>query len=192
MESQFLVIAFPSEETRENVSSTNMTEPFLSTLAPMRQLPVLPLSPLLVYPSSLLVVLYFIWRHFFFRCATQKDDPPAVIQAAGPRGNAVQQSLRDLVADWPPTTHSHQSWPLKLHGYHQVWEATQPHLTTATSELDSTINRATIEGFRERMILALKENIDLEGVNYTLDHDIPPFTWNGFTACIAFLRHAFR
>ncbi len=107
---------------------------------------------------------------------------------------------KDGAGEWPPrSNHATATWPAALRPYREVYEEMAPLLPTATASLDDEINRVRIAHFRSHFQALLRERVDLAQVETLLkaaeagQWDIfPRDTYNGFYACIAWCRHAYR
>ena len=123
----------------------------------------------------------------------------------------VSSLLNDLITisgagSWPPRATFGDEWPAPLRPYHHIYKEMSASLCVEESELslDDEVNSTRIQHFRFRMHDALTE-IDLNAVLAILEatedpaqsHDkntliLTTESYNGFFACIVFLRHAFR
>ncbi len=108
--------------------------------------------------------------------------------------------LHQLVAlgggSWPPRTTYGNEWPPALRAYHKAYKIMAPTLSTEDISMDDEHNLHRTSTFRMGMKEAL-ESVDLEAVCTLLgkndrDSVMTPADWNGFFACIALSRHAYR
>ncbi|KAJ7483274.1 hypothetical protein FB451DRAFT_1029543 [Mycena latifolia] len=114
----------------------------------------------------------------------------------------ARQGLQELIATggggkWLPSATFEDSWPASLRPYHHVFFAIAKSIPVSEASLDDEENRARIDQFRNSLRTALQENLSLETVRRTLNHDqskdeMEACGWMGFFACIAYLRHAYR
>lgn len=102
---------------------------------------------------------------------------------------------------WPPKATHGQSWPAPLRPYHDIYIAMSSMLAVAKWDisLDDDANCRKIDAFRAKFAQLLSESIDLAEVQAVLERaevhasdDFPSDAYNGFYACIAISRHAFR
>ena len=105
---------------------------------------------------------------------------------------------KDGAGAWPPKA-NHDSWPPALCPYKKIYLDLVPLLPTAEPSLDDTVNRERINDFRALMRKLLKERINLAKVEEILaaveagNVDVfPRDAYNGFYACVAVCRHAYR
>ncbi|KAF9039532.1 hypothetical protein BDZ89DRAFT_384414 [Hymenopellis radicata] len=109
--------------------------------------------------------------------------------------------LHQLVAlsggTWPPRTTYGDEWPPALRAYHEAYKIMAPSLSTEDISLDDEHNLQRTLTFRMGMKKAL-ESVDTEAVRTLLeendkaDSTMTPADWNGFFACVALCRHAYR
>jgi hypothetical protein len=99
---------------------------------------------------------------------------------------------------WPPRA-SHDAFPPALRPYQHIYAAMAPLLPYTNPSLDDECNKVRIADFRSRMQTLLAHNIDMGAVQSTLEavesgnwDAFPRDVYNGFYACIACLRHAYR
>ncbi|KAL4926631.1 uncharacterized protein BDV17DRAFT_293424 [Aspergillus undulatus] len=140
-----------------------------------------------------------------------------LIKSATPT-SPVFFSLRHLIetdgaGTWPPhAVHGDgngdsDAWPLPLRAYHEIYLQAAPSLSFPPGDvsLDDQVSISRVRAFRERVKRALGERVDLDAVREILqlsatetDTENPnrlplsPAAYNGFTACISNLRHAYR
>lgn len=107
---------------------------------------------------------------------------------------------KDGAGEWPPrSNHDYTTWPAALRPYRDIYAEMAPLLPTSDLSLDDDVNRARIANFRSRFQTLLQERINLPQVEQLLlaaeagRWDVfPRDTYNGFYACIAWCRHAYR
>lgn len=99
---------------------------------------------------------------------------------------------------WPPQAAHGDAWPSPLRPYHHIFKDLSPTLCTEESSTDDEVNSKRIIDFRSRMSDALAE-IDLNAVVAVLESAeksgnsaITAECYNGFFACMVYLRHAYR
>jgi hypothetical protein len=108
--------------------------------------------------------------------------------------------LKDGAGEWPPrSNHATATWPAALRPYRDIYNEMAPLLPTANVSLDDEVNRRRIVNFRSRFQTLLREQVDLAQVEILLkaaeagQWDVfPRDTYNGFYACVAWCRHAYR
>lgn len=102
---------------------------------------------------------------------------------------------------WPPKATHGASWPAQLRPFHDIYIAISSMLAVAKSDisLDDETNCRKIEAFRSKFAQLLREKIDIAEVQIILERaelsasdELPSDAYNGFYACIAMSRHAFR
>ncbi|KAL3480459.1 hypothetical protein BJX99DRAFT_220272 [Aspergillus californicus] len=106
----------------------------------------------------------------------------------------------DGAGTWPPRASHGDTWPSALRPYHEIYLEVAPFLATEDIVLDDSVNAQRIDSFRERLTTLLTSRVDLPSAVETLsaaednmDNEAFHFaSYNGFSACIATLRHAFR
>ncbi|KAL2125675.1 hypothetical protein VTJ04DRAFT_2040 [Mycothermus thermophilus] len=107
---------------------------------------------------------------------------------------------KDGAGEWPPrSNHDRDTWPAPLQAYRAIYEEMLPLLAVAEPSLDDNVNREQIMAFRARFRALLRERVDLPAVERLLQAaeagqwDVfPRDTYNGFYACVAWCRHAYR
>jgi hypothetical protein len=112
--------------------------------------------------------------------------------------------LQDLVVfdgagNWPPQTNHGNSWPEPLRPYHEIYLQLVPTLSCATVLPNDLSNYRRCQDYRARMRMLLQGRIVIADVA-TLLSDMEAGScvgfdlkaYNGFYACIALSRHAFR
>lgn len=99
---------------------------------------------------------------------------------------------------WPPRA-THDDFPPALRPYQHIYAAMAPLLPWSDPSLDDECNKIRIADFRSRMQTLLAEKVDMDAVQSTLEtvqsgnwDAFPRDAYNGFYACIACLRHAYR
>ncbi|KAL4784551.1 hypothetical protein BJX76DRAFT_356907 [Aspergillus varians] len=122
----------------------------------------------------------------------------------------VSRALKHLVdtdgaGTWPPKATHGNTWPAALRPYHAIYLELAPYLATEDVVVDNDINAERCNSFRKRMREALQERVNLADVKAILsatetgnreengnEQALTAARYNGFSACIANLRHAFR
>ena len=111
--------------------------------------------------------------------------------------------LSDLVDEdgagaWPPKA-NHDSWPPALRPYKDIYLELIPLLPAAEPSLDDEVNNERRKKYRSLMRKLLKERVHIAHVEEIMtavevkNRDIlPRDALNGFYACIAVCRHAYR
>ncbi|TGO34967.1 hypothetical protein BHYA_0175g00200 [Botrytis hyacinthi] len=104
----------------------------------------------------------------------------------------------DGAGAWPPNT-NHDSWPMALRPYKEIYFQLIPLLSAAPPSLDDDVNNERREKYRSMMRKCLMERINIpqvvaimaavEAGNWDL---FPRDAYNGFYCCIAVCRHAYR
>ncbi|KAJ5663479.1 hypothetical protein N7507_004210 [Penicillium longicatenatum] len=105
----------------------------------------------------------------------------------------------DGVGSWPPQASHGKAWPIALRPYHGVYLKLAKSLPTANVSLDKEILSRRRFEYRAQMRNLLQDNVDLSAVEEILSvtkaTDRALFSenaYNGFYACIAVSRHAYR
>lgn len=105
---------------------------------------------------------------------------------------------KDGAGAWPPKA-NHDSWPMALRPYKNIYLELLPLLPAAEPSLDDMVNSERIDKYRSLMRKLLIERINIaqvEGVMAAVEAgnwDIfPRDAYNGFYACVAVCRHAYR
>lgn len=113
--------------------------------------------------------------------------------------HAAELSLKALLGPeeqqlWPARPTFHKTWPAQLQAYQQVYEALGPHLVNEWPSLDDAENRQIIDNFRARVRRELSTHIQTTEVQTLLKDErcMSGPAWQGFYACIAYLRHYYR
>lgn len=117
--------------------------------------------------------------------------------------HVAQNSLQDLIeidgaGTWPPTTVYGDAWPELLRPFHDIYQAMAPALSVAELSGDDVTNFQRCLDFRVQMRTLYNDGVNMEEVKALLDaaeNDesvLSRAAWNGFFACIALSRHAFR
>lgn len=104
----------------------------------------------------------------------------------------------DGAGAWPPKA-NHDSWPMALRPYKDIYLELLPLLPAAEPSLDDNVNSKRRNGYRSLMRKLLGERIDVAQVEQILaaaeagNWDVlPRDAYNGFYACVAVCRHAYR
>ena len=105
----------------------------------------------------------------------------------------------DGAGKWPPRTSYGKDWPEVLRPYHDIYLELAPSLQCKELSSDDKINFARCLDYRARMTELLHNRVNLAGVEAILSaagrankNVLSSDAWNGFFACIASSRHAFR
>ncbi|KAI9647106.1 hypothetical protein NHQ30_005108, partial [Ciborinia camelliae] len=104
----------------------------------------------------------------------------------------------DGAGAWPPNA-NHDSWPMALRPYKEVYLELIPLLSAAPPSLDDHVNNERREKYRSMMrkLLMVRINIPqvvsimaaVEAGNWDI---FPRDSYNGFYCCVAVCRHAYR
>jgi hypothetical protein len=135
----------------------------------------------------------------------QPSDKDDIIALAKPtaQDNGVSKFLDEMITiggagTWPPRAVHGDAWPSPLRPHHQTFMDLSPALCVEESSLDDEVNSKRISDFRSRLSDALNE-IDLKAVIALLqfaekvdNSEIKTECYNGFFACLVYLRHAYR
>ena len=104
----------------------------------------------------------------------------------------------DGAGAWPPKA-NHTSWPEALRPYKTIYLELVPLLPTAKPSLDDNVNNERRNKYRSLMRKLLNERINISQVEDIMasmeagNWDIlPRDQLNGFYACVAVCRHAYR
>lgn len=139
-----------------------------------------------LYTRTLFLAVGYILRGPWFR---EKHEVPDALR------NMVDT---DGAGTWPPAASHRDSWPVPLRPYHDILHELAPLLPVGQVSVDDKINQARRVEYRTRLQKLLQERVDLAKVesiflSEKLDaSSFPRHACNGFYACIAHLRHAFR
>jgi hypothetical protein len=105
---------------------------------------------------------------------------------------------KDGAGAWPPKA-NHDSWPMALRPYKDIYLELNPLLPAAEPSLDDNVNHERRHRYRSLMRKLLTERINIAQVEEILaaveagNWDIfPRDAYNGFYACVAVCRHAYR
>ena len=109
--------------------------------------------------------------------------------------------LVDLVEEdgagaWPPKA-NHNSWPRTLRPYKDIYLELNSILPTAEPSLDNDVNYRRRNRYRTQMRKLLADRVNVAQVEETAveagNWDVlPRDAYNGFYACVAVCRHAYR
>ena len=152
-----------------------------------------------------LIGLYFLWRRWL---SPIKVDPTGNEQKIRNlrrlrTQNQTASVLSDMVEEdgagaWPPKA-NHDSWPSVLRPYQDIYLELAPLLPAAEPSLDDDVNNVRRESYRALMRRLLEERVDIAAVEKIVaDIDagksgiMSNAEYNGFYACIAVCRHAYR
>lgn len=105
---------------------------------------------------------------------------------------------KDGAGAWPPKA-NHDSWPMALRPYKDIYLELVPLLPAAKPSLDDKVNNERINKYRSLMRKLLTERINITQVEEVLAaveagnwNVLPRDAYNGFYACVAVSRHAYR
>lgn len=105
---------------------------------------------------------------------------------------------KDGAGAWPPKA-NHDSWPMALRAYKETYLELAPLLSTAEPSLDDNVNIKRMHQYRSLMRKLLTERINIvqiEDIMAAVEagdwENFPRDAYNGFYACIAVCRHAYR
>jgi hypothetical protein len=105
----------------------------------------------------------------------------------------------DGAGSWPPRASHGDMWPLALRPYHDIYLQLVPSLSVQQVSLDDNVNSERRFQYRENMRKLLRDNVSLSEVEAILtsveagnELSFPSDAYNGFFACIAMSRHAYR
>lgn len=112
--------------------------------------------------------------------------------------NLTELFERDGAGAWPPKA-NHNLWPMALRPYKDIYLELVPLLPTAEPSLDDNFNNERRSEFRSLMRKLLTERINtaqVEEIMATVEAGnwdvLPRDAYNGFYACVAVCRHAYR
>lgn len=105
---------------------------------------------------------------------------------------------KDGAGAWPPKA-NHELWPMPLRPYKDIYLELVPMLPTAEPLLDDNVNNERRNRYCSLMRKFLKERINIAEVEQIMaaievgNWDVlPQDAYNGFYACVAVCRHAYR
>ncbi len=105
---------------------------------------------------------------------------------------------KDGAGAWPPKA-NHDSWPMALRPYKDIYLELIPLLPAAEPSLDDDVNNERRSKYRSLMRKLLAEQINIAQVKEVMAaveagnwHVLPRDAYNGFYACVAVSRHAYR
>ncbi|RAL64346.1 hypothetical protein DID88_001822 [Monilinia fructigena] len=165
------------------------------------------LSLLYLFPVAMFGLLLNLYRKTILKRSNQQKWPSGdayVFEKTDVyASHAAQSSLRQLIeidgaGTWPPTTVYGNSWPDILRPFHDVYQAMAPALSIAELSSDDVKNFQRCLDFRIQMRTLYNDQVNIEEVKALLDAAeidegvLSRAAWNGFFACIALSRHAFR
>ncbi|KAJ5894320.1 hypothetical protein N7495_006011 [Penicillium taxi] len=113
---------------------------------------------------------------------------------------ALQSMIEvDGAGTWPPKASYRNSWPVELRPYHDIFIELAPLLPVMDASLDDTVNKVRRTEYQNRLRGLLQERVNIANVEGVLSSAavksssvITNQAYNGFYACISYLRHAFR
>jgi hypothetical protein len=105
---------------------------------------------------------------------------------------------KDGAGTWPPRAR-HDSWPMALRPYKDIYLEIIPLLSTDPPSLDDDINTERRSKYRLRMRKLFSERVNIAQVEEIMkaveegNWDVlPRDAYNGFYCCVAVCRHAYR
>lgn len=105
---------------------------------------------------------------------------------------------KDGAGTWPPKT-NHDSWPMVLRAYKDIYLELVPLLPAAEVSLDDNVNNERRHHYRSLMRKLLIERINIAEVEKIMTAAesenwkvISRDAYNGYYACVAVCRHAYR
>lgn len=105
---------------------------------------------------------------------------------------------KDGAGAWPPKE-NHDSWPMALRPYKDIYLELIQLLSTAEPSLDDNVNTERRHKYRSLMRKLLTERVNIAQVEKIMavveagNWDVlPRDAHNGFYACVAVCRHAYR
>lgn len=105
---------------------------------------------------------------------------------------------KDGAGAWPPRA-NHDSWPMALRPYKDIYLELVPLLPAAEPSPDDQVNNERRNKYRSLMGKLLQERINIAQVEQILAaveagkwDAFPRDAYNGFYACVAVSRHAYR
>lgn len=115
-----------------------------------------------------------------------------------PSNHPVTMALHDLIyrdgaGSWPPKSSYGNSWPTALRPYHAVYMELAPFIATEDLGWEESQQGLTrMKSYRAHARKLLGEKVNIEAVKNALNAPLSPEVYNGFFACIAISRHAYR
>ncbi len=105
---------------------------------------------------------------------------------------------KDGAGSWPPKA-NHDSWPMTLRPYKDIYLELVPLLPAAEPSLDDEVNRERRNKYRSLMRKLFTERVNITQVEEIMvaveagNWDVlPRDAYNGFYSCVAVCRHAYR
>ena len=105
---------------------------------------------------------------------------------------------KDGAGAWPPKA-NHDSWPASLRPYKDIYLEMVPMLPAAEPSLDDDVNTERRIKYRSTMRKFLNDRINITEVKDIMaaveagnESALPRAQYNGFYACVAVCRHAYR
>ncbi|KAJ6110140.1 hypothetical protein N7486_002375 [Penicillium sp. IBT 16267x] len=150
---------------------------------------------------------FIFFKALMSRKQDREDSTPEniLLELKEMRGNRETADLLqhlvefDGAGSWPPEASHGKAWPTALRPYHDIYLKLAPSLSIENVPLDKEIHYRRRLEYRVQMRNLLRENIDMSAVENILSAseagDNSVFSakaYNGFYACIAVSRHAFR
>ena len=137
------------------------------------------------------------------RSTASNDDTNIVRAKTLQFDHAAVKGLQTLIdtygaGSWPPHAEHGPQWPRALRPYHEIYKGLCSSLTHTTDLDDDEANDRRCACFRNRMATLLRSRIDhavedvLRVSRQEEEDEMSPASWNGFLACIAYSRYAFR
>ena len=110
----------------------------------------------------------------------------------------LEMVVENGAGSWPPKA-DHNGWPPQLRPYKGIYLNLIPLLAVAEPSLDDNVNSQRISNFRSMMSKLLNEHVNYGQIKNIMEaakegscKDFPRDAYNGFYACIACSRHAYR
>ena len=135
--------------------------------------------------------------------ADEMDNPSRIQDLRTLKGRETASVLlemfdKDGAGAWPPKAY-HGTWPMALRPYKDIYLALAPLLPAAEPSLDDNMNNERRNSYRLLMGKLLNERINIAQVEQILAA-VEAENWdvlhrdayNGFYACVAVCRHAYR
>lgn len=105
---------------------------------------------------------------------------------------------KDGAGAWPPKA-NHDSWPMALRPYKDIYLELVPLLPAAEPSLDDNVNNERRNHYRSLMRKLMAERINIDQVEEIMAqveagnwNALPRDAYNGFYCCVAVCRHAYR
>ena len=130
---------------------------------------------------------------------TQKIQDLRTLKAEHETASILSELVdKDGAGAWPPRA-NHDSWPTALQPYKDIYLEIVPMLPAAEPSLDDDVNTARRIKYRSSMRKLLNNRINITEVIDIMaaveageENALPRAEYNGFYACVAVCRHAYR